>query len=100
MIFISGVHGVGKSYFCEEVKRRLGLNAYSASMLISELKKERFEKNKLIRDIDDNQDYLLSAIKRIRGSEKFYLLDGHFCLLNAQGQVQRIHLQTFLDLKP
>ncbi len=100
MIFISGIHGVGKSYFCEEVKRRLGLNAYSASMLISEVKKEGFKKDKLIGDIDDNQDYLLTAIKRLSGSEKFYLLDGHFCLLNAQDQVQRIQLQTFLDLSP
>ena len=31
MIFISGVHGVGKSYFCDMVKAATGIESYSAS---------------------------------------------------------------------
>ena len=100
MIFVSGIHGVGKSYFCEEVKSRLGFKAYSASTLISEIKNELFKKDKLIADIDENQGHLLAAVKRLDGQEEFYLLDGHLCLLNSQGEVQRINLQTFIDLKP
>lgn len=100
MIFISGIHGVGKSYFCDEVKKRLGLNAYSASSLISELKEEFFKSDKLIKDIDNNQGYLLEALKRLDKSEKRYLLDGHLCLLNGRGYVQRINIQTFFDLNP
>ena len=100
MIFISGIHSVGKSYFCEQVKSQLGLNAYSASTLISELKHELFKRDKLIADIDGNQGYLLAAVKKLDEIEKNYLLDGHLCLLNAQGDVQRISRQTFIDLKP
>lgn len=100
MILISGIHGVGKSYFCEKVKHHLGLNSFSASVLIAELKQEQFHKDKLIKDIDNNQGYLLAAVNRLNETEKVYLLDGHLCLLNAEGQVQRICLQTFLDLKP
>lgn len=30
----------------------------------------------------------------------FFLLDGHFCLLNAEGKITRIPKKTFMDLKP
>lgn len=100
MIFISGVHGVGKSYFCDMVKKAININAYSASTLISNKKKAGFSSDKLIPDIDDNQQYLLQAVDELRTSEGNFILDGHFCLLNAEGQVQRIGLDTFTTLKP
>lgn len=100
MIFISGVHGVGKSYFCDMVKKTIDINAYSASTLISNKKKVGFSNDKLIPDIDDNQQYLLQAVDELRTSEGNFILDGHFCLLNAEGQVQRIGFDTFTTLKP
>lgn len=42
MIFISGIHGVGKSYFCNKVKSLLNVDTYSSSKLIAECKKEGF----------------------------------------------------------
>ena len=33
MIFISGVHGVGKSYFCDLVKKKLGIDTFTAKEL-------------------------------------------------------------------
>ena len=57
MIFISGVHGVGKTYFCNKVSQELGIKTYSASMLITEKKKKDFSADKLIPDIDVNQQY-------------------------------------------
>lgn len=100
MIFVSGVHGVGKSYFCLEVKKQLGLNSYSASRLISKYKKENFTKDKRVADIDDNQHYLLVAKAHLDQIEGQYLLDGHFCLLDTNGKVQRIKFGVFRDLKP
>lgn len=84
MIFISGVHGVGKSYFCDMVKQAIDINAYSASTLISKKKKSGFSSDKLIPDIDDNQQYLLQAVNELRAAEGNFILDGHFCLLNAE----------------
>lgn len=55
MIFVSGVHGVGKSYFCNLVKESTGIETYSASTLIAAKKQSEFSKHKLIPDIDDNQ---------------------------------------------
>lgn len=100
MIFISGVHGVGKSYFCDMVKREVFINTYSASALIAEKKKSGFSSDKLIPDIDDNQQYLLDAVDELRSTEQNFILDGHFCLLNAEGAVTRIPPETFTTLKP
>jgi len=100
MIFISGVHGVGKSYFCNKVKAELGIDTFSASRLISERKHTRFSSDKLIPNIDANQQYLLMAVQDLNASNFTYLLDGHFCLLNAEGQVTRIPSETFTALRP
>ena len=45
MIFISGIHGVGKSYFCEKLKEVTGIESYASSSLIEQKKKVIFAKN-------------------------------------------------------
>ena len=84
MIFISGVHGVGKSYFCNLVKEATGIECYSASSLIKDRKKQGFPADKRVADIDENQLYLLVAVDDLRSSLGEFLLDGHFCLLKTE----------------
>lgn len=100
MIFISGVHGVGKSYFCDKVRADFGIETYSASKLIAVRKNAGFSNDKRIRDIDENQTYLLAAVQELNATGTQYLLDGHFCLLNADGIVTRIPPETFKVLQP
>lgn len=100
MIFISGVHGVGKTYFCDMVREVLGINAYPASRLIAGKKKAGFDSSKLVSDIDKNQQYLLVAVDELRQKEGNFILDGHFCLLDTSGIVTRISVDTFTSLKP
>lgn len=100
MIFIGGVHGVGKSYFCDRVKEVTGLDVYSASSLIARKKHAVFDGDKLISGIDENQQYLLQAISELRASTRNFILDGHFCLLNDIGEVIRVPRETFTALKP
>lgn len=100
MIFISGIHGAGKSYFCESVKAAFGFDTYSASMLIAERKKAGFARDKLIPDIDENQQYLVSAVQDLNAINSLYLLDGHFCLLDKQGKVTRVPKDTFISINP
>ncbi len=100
MIFISGVHGVGKSYFCNLIKDKLGIETYTASSLISERKKQPFAADKLVPDIDINQQFLLAAVDELRTSGTNFVLDGHFCLLNQDGDITRIGIETFTTLKP
>ena len=70
MIFISGVHGVGKSYFCNLLKERLGISAYTASQLIAEAKQSGFSPDKKIADINQNQLYLLEAVDNLKAKEQ------------------------------
>lgn len=100
MIFISGVHGVGKSFFCDRVREQLGIESYSASKLITERKNAGFPASKLIPDIDDNQPYLLDAVEELKAEGKDFLLDGHFCLLDGNGVITRISENTFTSLRP
>lgn len=100
MVFISGVHGVGKSYFCNLLRDRFGVVSYSASKLIADTKNTGFSPDKLEANIDDNQLYLLEAIRELRDSGEEFLLDGHFCLLNKDGAITRIPLDTFTSLAP
>lgn len=100
MIFISGVHGVGKSYFCDLLREHLGVDSYTASTLIAEKKKVGFSSDKHVSDIDKNQLYLLEAVKELRESGKEFLLDGHFCLLDKLGKIARIPMETFTSLAP
>lgn len=100
MIFVSGIHGVGKSYFCSLVKAQLHIDAYQSSKLISERKDEHFSKDKKVSDIDNNQDYLIQAVEELNLLGQPYLLDGHFCLQDENGKITRISKQVFIDLKP
>ena len=100
MIFISGVHGAGKSFFCDLVRKQIGIESYSASKLIIERKKAGFPASKLIPDIDENQQYLLDAVEELRASGKDFLLDGHFCLLDGSGVITRISEDIFTTLHP
>lgn len=100
MIFVSGIHGVGKSYFCNLLKAQLHINAYESSKLISERKDENFSINKKVLDIDNNQNYLIQAVEELNMIGQPYLLDGHFCLQDENGKITRIVKQVFVDLKP
>lgn len=100
MIFISGIHGVGKSYFCKKLKEITGVESYTSSSLIEQRKKVSFSVDKKIIDINDNQNYLLLAVEELKTKNSFFVLDGHFCLLDIEGNITRIPEQTFIDLKP
>ena len=100
MIFVSGIHGVGKTYFCDMLRAKLGIETYSASQLIEKRKSVLFSPKKHVSDIEQNQVLLLEAIEELRGSGYEFVLDGHFCLLNERGDITRISKETYISLKP
>lgn len=100
MIFISGVHGVGKSFFCEKLKEVVGVETYAASHLIEQKRNISFASDKKITDIEDNQNYLLDAVAELKENNPFFVLDGHFCLLDREGTITRVPEQFFIDLNP
>lgn len=100
IFFIAGIHGVGKTFLCNQIVDKFNFKTYSASKLIEEFKQEKFDNNKKIKDINNNQEYLIRAINRIRSKKDIFVLDGHFCLLNSESQVTRIPEDTFLKISP
>jgi len=99
IFFVAGIHGVGKSYFCKDVSRKLGIKHYSASELIKLIKSELVKANKKVSDIGGNQDVLITAIER-HVKETTILLDGHFCLFDSENKTQKIPLDVFNSLNP
>lgn len=99
MIFVGGIHGVGKTTICKNIERDLAILHLSSSKLIANKKKEIFT-DKKIKYINVNQDYLVEALKDYSTQGIDYLLDGHFCLIDNSGSVVKIPLKTFEILNP
>jgi adenylate kinase len=94
IIFISGVHGVGKSYLCSRINELFRLPVFSASTLIKDLKKTEVDINKRAIDSENNQNYLISDLNKLNPQCKTILLDGHFCLYSSDGIID-IGIKTF-----
>lgn len=100
IIFVGGVHGVGKTSLCNKVCEVLGIERYSASDLIKKVKNVTFPTNKRIEGIEENQDSLIVAVDSYMDCKTVCLLDGHFCLLDEHGNVVPVPLSTFSSLSP
>ena len=100
LIFIGGVHGVGKTTFCDVLLKKYQIPSYSASRLISKRKAVQFNANKKTGNIPGNQSLLVDAIREFELGQELFLLDGHFCLVRDDGGVARIPETTFVQLMP
>ena len=98
MIFLSGIHGAGKSYLCNDLNK-YNISTYSASHLIAEYKKETYTPIKLTNDIDGNPYALIKAINSLNDVNQ-YVLDGHLCLLNGETKISRINSDVIIQLNP
>lgn len=90
MIFVTGVHGVGKNSYCNDLKKKNDINFYSAGDIIGVTN----PRNKKVQDIDMNQKKLLHGLEQLN-EEKEYVLAGHCCLINKEGDIERIKMSVF-----
>lgn len=98
-IFIAGIHGVGKTFLASRLPASYGLTHTSASKLIRDEKMlPNWSDDKLVADIDSNQIALAKAVQRHNDSGARLLLDGHFVLLDADGNFTRIEIEVFRSL--
>ncbi|MCW3789372.1 ATP-binding protein [Plebeiibacterium sediminum] len=100
IIFIGGVHGVGKGTICKIITMQLPLEHLVASELIkwSEISSNSHIKN--IDNINATQDKLLIALNNKGIDSKNYLLDGHFCLINNDNRPIEVPINTFKSINP
>lgn len=96
MYFISGIHGVGKTSFAKVLSEKLNLNFYSAGSLIQDRSEKLISDYKKVDSVTDNQMLLLDALREIKDVN--YILDGHLCLINNKGIIERIPFDIFCKL--
>jgi adenylate kinase len=100
VIFLAGVHGVGKGFLGTLVANLLEISHLTASQLIREEKGQTsWGVDKRVAELDDNQIALICAVARRRKADRDILLDGHFVLRNSAGKLIQLPKDVFSDLK-
>jgi len=97
--FIGGIHGVGKGSICSKVCEQTALLHLTASELLRWNEISAMD-NKKVDDIPNTQDRLIVGLNNVTKANESYLLDGHFCLFNADGAVEKVPLETFVKIAP
>lgn len=94
MIFVCGIHGVGKTEYCRQLAEENGISAYSASELINNVEKKTYER-KQVNDISSNQKILIDQVNKIKVEKDNFILDGHMCLINKKGHFELVKEEVF-----
>lgn len=97
IIFIGGVHGVGKSTFVNAVKVK---SPSVEGLSFSTILKWENTVQKTVENVAENQNKLLTNLPYFIDMDKNYLLDGHFCLLTSQGDIKRVPIEVFDAINP
>lgn len=100
IIFLGGIHGVGKGTLCLKIKKELEIEHLTASELLKWTEVNTDPKNKLVADIPSMQDRLIQGLELRVVPTRKYLLDGHFCLFDGLGNVEHIPFATFSKIDP
>lgn len=97
--FIGGIHGVGKGTICGKICEQTDLVHLIASELLKWDEISAID-NKKVENIQNTQERLITGLNNAIKVNESYLLDGHFCLFNAKGVVEKIPLDTFVKINP
>lgn len=100
IIFVAGIHGVGKTSFCQRVAEALAFDHISASTLIRRAQQRSSEQHKAVAAVAQNQDALISALQKHHWEAPVLLLDGHFCLLTTANTIELVPVATFREMSP
>jgi len=100
IIFVAGIHGVGKTSFCSKITCQISAEHVSASTLIKNAGAVSDDGKKRVDDVDKNQDVLIHALGNYQTSREILLLDGHFCVLDKRSNIVTLPQQTFVQIAP
>ena len=92
IIFLSGIHGVGKGYIKEEIKKEINIPIYEASELIR-LNGVETDENKKVSNVKFNQELLINSINNL--TDDAFILNGHTCLLTKDNKIETIDISYF-----
>lgn len=97
IVFVGGVHGVGKTTFVNVIK---GNCQQVEGLSCSEILKWENPSHKEVEDVEENQNKLLANLPYFIDKDKDYVLDGHFCLLNQGRNIERVPIEVFEFINP
>ena len=100
LIFVAGVHGVGKTACCLKSSAETSVPHYSASEIIKREKISAIQgASKMVQDVPANQELLIQGIEKLnhQGCSRF-LLDGHLTIINAKREIEKIPVEVFARL--
>lgn len=100
IVFLGGVHGVGKNTLCSSIDGSLDVVHFSASDLLKWNEISKDSNNKKVKDVDETQNRLIAALRDAIEPSKKYILDGHFCLLKTDGGISKVPFETFRAINP
>ncbi|MET0334107.1 MAG: ATP-binding protein [Rhizobacter sp.] len=101
IVFVGGVHGVGKSTCCAEIAGQLDYLHIAASAVIRQERADAIaSKGKLVADVPGNQELLRRGFERMKLSagHEMILLDGHFALRDSERAIQSVPSDVFASL--
>ncbi len=100
VVFVAGIHAVGKTTVCQKIAHECQIPHFSAGALIKSEKGSAIaEQGKLVADVNGNQGLLVQGVNKLLSKHGgIIVVDGHFTLLNATGEIQRIELELFCQL--
>lgn len=98
-IFLSGIHGVGKSTLANKINNEFQIFKISVSDLIRQTGKRIEEKQKNTSDIDNNQLLWKKELNHLSIGNKLLILDGHFSLLDKKRKIVPLPFSTFEGTK-
>lgn len=102
VIFVCGVHGVGKTNFCNKLSTELCIPYYSSSKLIKKknnLLISSVKGEKRVKNISYNQNILIGAVKEILINSPSIILDGHTTILDQNNDITTLPKDLFIDLR-
>lgn len=99
IIFVAGIHGVGKSTLCKELEKSIPVTHITASSVIKSYVRQE-QQNKQVADVKKNQNILIEGLKLLDSTHGMMLLDGHFVLLNKESDLEQIPYETYEQLTP
>ena len=99
IIFLGGIHGVGKTTMCEKFFALSGYYCVTASSLIREYGTKP-DDSKKVGDITDNQAKLIRQLRIKKKSHNHILLDGHYCLIDDSKRICQIESDVFQKINP
>ncbi len=98
VIFVAGIYGVGKDYTYRQIAKDFSIPFYSAGDLISNINKEQYGANKMVKDAATNQNILISEVERILTHAQSIFLAGHFIILGKERNFIELDKSVFTKL--